>query len=441
MLHQSIAQAAAPRTSWVESEVYQFNHPFAAQLPQELATKMQKMAVSPFAFYRGTAHLFYRDLVAIPASRFVNYANAAVWLEGDMHLQNMGAFRDSNGNNVFDTTDFDEGYLGPYIWDVQRMAVGIMLAAKERGLSAGDRQDVVRAFLDAYINKLSDFKGSDEEKSYRLDTSNTSGYVKDLIQKASGQTRSDFLDKYTTVTAAGRVFKTSSELQPVSSSVYSSIASAMSAYVSSISASKRYSSSYYTLKDVRLKLGSGTGSLGRYRYFLLIEGPSSSDSDDRILEMKQEVTSSVAIAAPERLPASSYSYHQGKRVAMTLKAMLNNADVLVGYTTVNNIAYMIREKSPYQADFDYLQLSSKSQFMDAVTYQGRVLAKNHALADKDYDPSIVPYSEDKEITDAIDSDKSGFKDEIVAFAVNYATQVEYDYTSFVNAYNRGAVLY
>ncbi len=441
MLHQPIAQAAAPRAPWVESEVYQFNHPFAAQLPQELATKMQKMAVSPFAFYRGTAHIFYRDLAAMPMSRFVTYSNTAVWLEGDMHLQNMGAFRDSSGNNVFDTTDFDEGYLGPYIWDVQRMAVGIMLAAKERGLSAGDRQDVVRAFLDAYINKLNDFKGSDEEKSYRLDTNNTSGYVKDLIQKASGQTRSDFLDKYTTVTSAGRVFKTSSELQPVSNSVYSSIASAMSSYVASISSSKRYSSSYYTLKDVRLKLGSGTGSLGRYRYFLLIEGPSSAGSDDRILEMKQEVASAVSIAAPERLPASTYSYHQGKRVAMTLKAMLNNADVLVGYTTVNNIPYMIREKSPYQADFDYLRLSSKSQFIDAVTYQGKVLAKNHALADKDYDPSIMPYSEDKEISDAIGTNKSGFKDEIVNFAVDYAAQVEYDYTSFVNAYNRGAILY
>lgn len=57
---QFCSMAATQRTPWVEQEVYNFNRPFAVQLPQELQTKMQKMAVSPFAFYRGTAHIFIR---------------------------------------------------------------------------------------------------------------------------------------------------------------------------------------------------------------------------------------------------------------------------------------------------------------------------------------------------------------------------------------------
>ncbi|WP_375513233.1 DUF2252 family protein [uncultured Nostoc sp.] len=44
--------------TWAENEIYQYNHPFASQLPQELATKMHKMTASPFAFYRGTDHIF-----------------------------------------------------------------------------------------------------------------------------------------------------------------------------------------------------------------------------------------------------------------------------------------------------------------------------------------------------------------------------------------------
>ncbi|MCL6750662.1 DUF2252 family protein [Nostoc sp. CCCryo 231-06] len=45
------------------------------------------------------------------------------------------------------------------------------------------------------------------------------------------------------------------------------------------------------------------------------------------------------------------------------------------------------------------------------------------------------------MTDIVSGNKAIFKDEIVNFAVDYATQVEYDYTSFVNAYNRGVILY
>jgi uncharacterized protein (DUF2252 family) len=435
------AKAATPRSSWVQNQIYQYNHPFANQLPQELAIKMQKMAVNPFAFYRGTAHIFYSDMQTLPSSGFVNSSTSAIWLEGDMHMQNLGGLRDSNGNNVFDTTDFDEGYLGPYVWDLRRMAVSILLAAKQNGLSSIDAQDVVRNFLDTYLNKMSDFKGTSDELSYRLESSNTNGVVKDLIQSTAGDSRSSLLNKYTQVNSSGnRIFQTTSELQPVSSSTYSAINTAMSSYITSIPSSKRYSNSYYTLKDIRLKLGSGTGSLGRYRYYLLIQGSSSANDDDVILEMKQETSSAVAIAVPGLLPSSVYGNHEGARVTIATKAMLSNTDVLVGYTTVNSIPFMVREKSPYQEDFDYTLLTTKTKFLDAMGYAGKIVAKNHAISDQDYDASIVSYSVDKQVTDVV-TNKSAFKDEIVSFALNYATQVEYDYASFVSAYNAGVTLY
>lgn len=435
-------QAATLRSSWVENEIYQYNHPFASQLPQELAIKMQKMKARPFAFYRGTDHIFYRDMQTLPSSGFVNSSTSAIWLEGDMHLQNLGGLRDSNDNNVFDTTDFDEGYLGPYVWDLRRMAVSILLAAKENGLSSSDTQDIVRNFLDTYLNKMSDFKGTNNELSYRLESGNTNGMVKDLIQKTSNKNRSSLLSKYTQLNnSKNRVFQTTSKLQPVSSSTYSDIAGAMSSYIASIPSSKRYNNSYYALKDIRLKLGSGIGSLGKYRYYLLIEGPSSGTDDDRILEMKQQGSSAVAMVLPGLLPTSVYGNQEGARVAIATKAMLFNTNPLVGYTTVNGIPFMVHEKSPYQVDFNYTLLTTKLKFMDAMGYAGKVVAKNHAISDKDYDAVIIPVSVDKEVTDIVSGNKAVFKDEIINFAVDYATQVEYDYTSFVNAYNQGVILY
>ena len=115
------------------------------------------------------------------------------------------------------------------------MAVSILLAAKENGLSSSDAQDIVRNFLDAYLNKMSDFKGTNDELSYRLQQSNTNGVVKDLIQQAAAKSRSSLLNKYTLLNSSNRVFQTTSELQPVFSSTYSDITGAMSSYTALLS--------------------------------------------------------------------------------------------------------------------------------------------------------------------------------------------------------------
>src|SRR5262245_54114503 len=50
------------------------------------------MAVSPFSFYRGTAHLFYRDLAAGKLLTASSFAKAVTWVQGDLHVQNFGSF-------------------------------------------------------------------------------------------------------------------------------------------------------------------------------------------------------------------------------------------------------------------------------------------------------------------------------------------------------------
>jgi uncharacterized protein (DUF2252 family) len=110
------AQAATSRPSFVVSDVYNANHPYAATDSGDLATKMQLMSSSAFYFYRGTADIFYRDTVTLPASSFTSSATGFTWIGGDAHLSNFGAQRDSGGTAAFSTDDFDEGYLGQYVW-------------------------------------------------------------------------------------------------------------------------------------------------------------------------------------------------------------------------------------------------------------------------------------------------------------------------------------
>jgi uncharacterized protein (DUF2252 family) len=140
------------------------------------------------------------------------------------------------------------------------------------------------------------------------------------------------------------------------------------------------------------------------------------------------------------LPTSSYGAHEGARVAKTAKAQRINADVLIGHASVAGRPYYVHEKSPYQEDFDYTLLSTAGKLNTAATYFGQALASAHAIADQDYDATIVTYSIDKQVADAITS-KSGLKAEISSFAFEYAAQVQLDWQAFVVAYGNGAPLY
>lgn len=441
LLLASGAQAATSRGSWVVSQVYGYNHPLAATDSAELAIKMATMASSAFDFYRGTDHLFYRDMQTLPASAYTTSKTGYTWVGGDAHIGNFGAWQDSDGNNVFSVDDFDEGYLGQYVWDLRRMATSMVLAGRANGLADSDIRDAIKTFVGAYVDSMSDFKGSSDELDFMLVKGNTTGVVDDTIGDSQDDSRSDLLVKYTQATGGTRVFQNlSGKLVAVNGGTYSAIAGAMNAYVDSIASSKRKAASYYAVKDIHQKLGSGVGSLGKLRYYVLIEGPSSSNSDDVILELKQELSSVVAEADNGQLPAADYDYNEGERVAKTAKAQTLNADELIGYTTIAGADYYVHEKSPYQEDFDFTQLTSAGKFDTAATYLGQALASAHAISDQDYDSSICSYSIDKQVTDAVSS-KSGLENEIADFGFSYADQVNLDWQAFVAAYRSGTALY
>ncbi|MEK7255845.1 MAG: DUF2252 family protein, partial [Bacteroidota bacterium] len=80
--------------------------------------KFRKMAETPFAFYRGSAALFYAD-VSRDDDPFLNEQTSRVWIQGDLHAENFGTYMNGKGILIFDVNDFDEAYVGPFTWDVK----------------------------------------------------------------------------------------------------------------------------------------------------------------------------------------------------------------------------------------------------------------------------------------------------------------------------------
>ena len=95
------------------------------------------MAASAFAFYRGAALPMAADLSTTPNT------GLNVQLCGDAHLANFGGFASPERDLVFDINDFDETAVGPFEWDVKRLAASVEIAGRELGYPDRALRDVV----------------------------------------------------------------------------------------------------------------------------------------------------------------------------------------------------------------------------------------------------------------------------------------------------------
>lgn len=102
----------------------------AGRLAALLPLRYQRLRSSAFAFFRGTAPLYYHRFAAAPTL----LASPTAWLCGDAHVENFGSYRADNGLVYFDINDFDEAVRGPVLWDVGRLTTSVLLAATEWGM-------------------------------------------------------------------------------------------------------------------------------------------------------------------------------------------------------------------------------------------------------------------------------------------------------------------
>src|ERR1044072_4441045 len=120
--------------------------------PDSFRTKFRKMAADPFAFYRGSACIFYAD-VAAGEDRWADERTSRVWIQGDLHAENFGTYMDGAGVLIFDVNDFDEAYVGHFTWDLKRFAASIALMSWQKALSDGAITTLIEAFVRAYVEQ------------------------------------------------------------------------------------------------------------------------------------------------------------------------------------------------------------------------------------------------------------------------------------------------
>ena len=121
------------------------------RVPDLVPIRHERMAASPFAFFRGAALPMAADLATLPRLPLT------VQLCGDAHLSNFGGFAAPDRDLVFDINDFDETSTGPFDWDLKRLAASFEIAGRSLNLNAAARRPIVEASARSYREAMREF--------------------------------------------------------------------------------------------------------------------------------------------------------------------------------------------------------------------------------------------------------------------------------------------
>ena len=406
--------------------------------PDAFRHKFRKMAAGPFAFYRGSAPLFYADMEE-EEDRWANERTSRVWIQGDLHAENFGTYMAGDGVFVFDVNDFDEAYLGHFTWDIKRMVASVALLGWMKAISDANIAWLIERYVRAYMQQVRYFVDSDRDHAYSLRLETTDGEVRKMLLETRLNTRVDLLDKTTLVGESfDRRFRRGPGVRELDDAERAGVQAAYEAYLETIPEAKRFRSLTYQVKDIVGRKGFGIGSAGLPAYNILVEGPPQALENDVVLSMKQgNVAAPSRIVRDERI--ESYFKHHGHRTAVSQRALQAHADPWLGYTEIDGVGFVVSELSPYVEDLDWSDFTEPEEMAPVLDYLGRATAKVHCVADEDSDATIVGFQTENEIVEAVGGNKEEFVKEMVDFGMGYSEIARDDHRLFVDAFRNGQI--
>lgn len=405
--------------------------------PYAFRTKFRKMAADPFAFYRGSACLFYADMKNME-DPWADERTSRVWIHGDLHAENFGTYMSSNGLLTFDINDFDEAYLGHFSWDLRRFVTSLALLCWRKALPEQTIRDLARTYLSSYLDQVEYYAGSGQN-DFALHLDNTKGTIHEILQAARTGRRSDMLDSMTLVENYERHFRDDGKIRRLDDNEYAEVERAFEEYLTTIPESKKSGRDvYYTIKDIVGRKGFGIGSAGLPAYNVLIEGFNEAQENDIVLSLKQG-----NVAAPSRIVTDEdirdFFEHDGHRTVISQRSLQVHTDRFLGYTSIGGVGFVVDELSPYKRDLSWENITEPNEIDPLLVDLGRATAKVHCASDQDSDHSLVPFQTEEAITNVIGDRREEFIEEITDFAIEYSAKVRADRALFVEAFRENKI--
>jgi uncharacterized protein (DUF2252 family) len=384
------------------------------RVPALIPIKYERMACSPFGFFRGAVPVMAYDLSLGPNTGIVTQ------LCGDAHVRNLGAFAAPDGRLLFDLNDFDETIRGPFEWDVKRMATSLILAGREAGAKNGLCRDATHAFLARYRTSMHTFARMPviDLVRYLVHRLHTVEPISQILTVAERATPLHNLEALTVpaakAKAKSRIFKSAPPvLTRVQGAAARQVLDSLVPYAECLQPERRHFLAQYTPVDIAFKI-VGTGSVGLRDYCVYLQGNGA--CDPLFLQIKEEVASGYA----PYLGAHHQPHHQGHRVVDGQRAMQFQSDPFLGWTTIEGRDFLVRQLNDHKASVSLDELKSAA-LLEYAEVCGETLARGHARAG---DPCVIA---------GYLGASDRFDQAIARFAADYANQTERDWQALVNS--------
>ena len=388
--------------------------------------KHERMAESPFGYFRGAVAVMAADLSRLP--------NTGIGSQicGDAHVHNVGAFAAPDGRLVFDLNDFDETTRGPFEWDLKRMAASLVVAGREAGQKDGAARGAAELCVERYCAKMHALAKMPTMEAARVQVHrmNAAEPVEEALKKAE-RAKPEHLLKMLTEPAggakdSGRRFR---EVKPVLTRLTGAqaqrVLAALGPYRATLEPERQHLLALYRPVDVAFKV-VGTGSVGLRDYSIYFEG--NGPGDPLFLQVKEVVASAYAAYLPEGQLGTHGAGHEGLRVVDGQRAMQVESDPLLGWTQMGGRDYVVRQLNDHKASVEMQDLSGAGLEAFAEVC-GELLARGHARSG---DPLMIAG-----YLGSGGGAGGGFAEAVAKWGAAYADQTEKDREALKRKMGRG----
>ncbi len=411
------------------------------RVPELVPIRYGRMLVSPFTFYRGAAMIMAHDLG--PTSR----SGLMVQCCGDAHLSNFGVFASPERRLVFDINDFDETLPGPWEWDVKRLAVSMLIAARYNGFRAKDQDRIVLDTVGRYRTAMADFAAMKN-----LDVWYSRLEIESVVQEFASQFKAKMVKRTETTLAKARTKDSMAAFSKLTHSVngdvrivdqsplivpieqlapgeerdemFEALHQLLRGYRETLEFDRRVLLEEFELTDFARKV-VGVGSVGTRAWIALLLGRDG--RDPLFLQMKE----AEASVLEGFLGPSEFKNH-GERVVTGQRLMQATSDIFLGWLHVDS-GLDGQERDFYGRQLKDWKGSAEIEQMvpKGMTAYGRLcgwtLARAHARSGDRI--AIASYL----------GNGDSFDRAIVRFSKAYAEQNERDYQELAAAVKSGRI--
>lgn len=415
-------------------------------------------------FYRGTDYMFWNDFLNLGWGDFdlskyvtdsakhpndltsneIRRTSAWTWVTGDQHLSNFGAWKNRAGVVVWGVNDFDEAVIFDFQMDVWRLAVSIYDHALSNDYTEEQAVSAIIAFTDSYVDTLVGYLGNERAQLFEMTANDATGKLKAFLSDTErANSAAGMLNKFTRVNEHGvREFikNDKTRLGHVDARTRDAVMKAWTTEGYGATLNRvgwheiEFSDEYFHVLDIATRVGSGDGSFGSMRLYLLITGGDrlKPDVPNVILDLKlaPEPAMRHTLSKADLAWYNTLFLNEGSRVSLAQRALSTFTDPYTGWIEVDDKILAVRQRSPYKESFDLDMLKNFSEFVEFVQQAAIVTATSHQRGTVGRSPANF-----KEVIASVLGDKksrTAWGTKVAAIASGYRQQLVLDYQCFVD---------